>query len=74
MKDLQEEIKRRRQARRTTRTTSWTSLILRILLLAFVLIMIRFFANPDPSKFHRIIDSSPEKATEDTENLEYPGE
>ncbi len=54
MKDLREEILRRRQERRNKRSNTWTSLIVKILLLIFVVLMIRFFAYPDPDKFRKL--------------------
>ena len=53
MKDFREEILRRRQEKRNKRSNTWTSLIVKILLLIFVVLMIRFFAYPDPDKFKK---------------------
>lgn len=46
MKDFREEILRRRNAQRTRRSSSWLGIIAKILLLAFVIVMIRFFGKP----------------------------
>jgi hypothetical protein len=49
MKDFREEILRRRNERRSRRSSSWLGFIAKILLLAFVLVMIRFFGKPSTS-------------------------
>ncbi|MBN1326796.1 MAG: hypothetical protein JW996_02470 [Candidatus Cloacimonetes bacterium] len=46
MDDFREEIQRRRYERRQQRSNSWINFILKIIFFIFVVLMIRFFANP----------------------------
>lgn len=51
MKEFREEFERRRQERRASKSSSWVFLVLKILFFIFVVLLIRYFANPDPRNF-----------------------
>jgi len=56
MKEFKEEIERRRQERRSMRSSTWINFIIRILALIFVVMIIRYFSNPNPNKFRSWIN------------------
>jgi len=51
MKEFKEEIERRRQERRSMRSSTWINFIVRILALVFVVMIIRYFSDSNPDKF-----------------------
>lgn len=51
MKSVKEIIKSRREELRKLRSSSWINLIIRILILIFVVMIIRYFKDGDPDKF-----------------------
>ena len=51
MKEFKEEIEKRRQEHRNMRSSTWINFIVRILALIFVIMIIRYFADPEPEKF-----------------------
>jgi len=51
MKEFKEEIERRHQERRSLRSSTWINFIIRILALVFVVLLIRYFSDPNPDKF-----------------------
>ncbi|MCD6180914.1 MAG: hypothetical protein J7K89_00850 [Candidatus Cloacimonetes bacterium] len=56
MKQFREEMQRRWEERRSKKYATWANLILRILLLAFVVMVIAFFADPDIDKFRNFFE------------------
>ncbi|MBC8385649.1 MAG: hypothetical protein H8E57_09060 [Candidatus Cloacimonetes bacterium] len=46
MNEFKEEIERRRTDRRKKRSSTWIGLVLRIILLIFVIMIMRFLATP----------------------------
>ena len=58
MKEFKEEIERRRQERRSMRSSTWINFIIRILALVFIVIIIRYFSDANPNKFRSWISSS----------------
>jgi len=58
MKEFKEEIERRRQERRSMRSSTWINFIIRILALIFVVMIIRYFSDSNPDKFRSWISSS----------------
>ena len=58
MKEFKEEIERRRQERRSMRSSTWVNFIIRILALVFVVMIIRYFSDANPEKFRSWITSS----------------
>ncbi len=56
MKEFKEEMERRRQERRGMRSLTWVNFIIRILVLVFVVMIIRYFSNPNPDKFRSWIN------------------
>ncbi|MDP8203981.1 MAG: hypothetical protein P9L95_05565 [Candidatus Tenebribacter mawsonii] len=51
MKEFKEEIEKRRQEHRSMRSSTWVNFIVRILALIFVIMIIRYFSDPNPEKF-----------------------
>ena len=51
MKVFKEKLESNWQELRTKRIATWTNFIIRILILVFVVMIIRFFASPDTDKF-----------------------
>ncbi len=70
MKEFKEEIERRRQVRRNSRSSSWVFLVLKILFFIFVVLIIRYFANPDPSKFRALRSTRPDSLSNRIETLD----
>jgi len=58
MKEFKEEIEKRRQERRSMRSSTWINFIIRILALVFIVIIIRYFSDANPNKFRSWISSS----------------
>jgi len=58
MKEFKEEIERRRQKRRSMRSSTWINFIIRILALIFVVMIIRYFSDSNPDKFRSWISIS----------------
>ncbi len=58
MKEFKEEIERRRQERRSMRSSTWINFIIRILALVFVVMIIRYFSDSNPDKFKSWISTS----------------
>jgi len=58
MKEFKEEIERRRQERRSMRSSTWINFIIRILALVFVVMIIRYFSESNPDKFRSWISTS----------------
>ncbi len=58
MKEFKEEIERRRQERRSMRSSTWINFIIRILALVFVVMIIRYFSDSNPDKFRSWISTS----------------
>jgi len=58
MKEFKEEIERRRQERRSMRSSTWINFIIRILALIFVVMIIRYFSDSNPDKFRSWISTS----------------
>ena len=68
MKEFKEEIERRRQERRGMRSSTWVNFIIRILALVFVVMIIRYFSDPDPEKFRSWITSAKTDSIQVQEN------
>jgi hypothetical protein len=68
MKEFKEEIENRRQARRNMRSSTWINLIIRIFVLVFVIMIIRYFSDSNPDKFRSWITSSKTDSTQVQEN------
>lgn len=69
MDNFREEILRRRNERRNKRSPNWLSLVFKLLLLIFVVIIIRFFGKPVEKKesfnqYYNIEQSKPENHSE----------
>jgi len=58
MKEFKEEIERRRQERRRLRSSTWINFIIRILALAFIVLIIRYFSDSNPDKFRSWITTT----------------
>ena len=58
MKKFKEEIEKRRQERRSMRSSTWINFIIRILALVFVVMIIRYFSDPNTDKFRSWITSA----------------
>lgn len=56
MRRFSDEMKRRWEERRSSKHTTWANLILRILVLAFVVMVVVFFASPDTDKFRNFFE------------------
>ena len=56
MKGFREEMQRRWEERRSRKHATWANLILRILILAFLVMVIAFFASPDTDKFRNFFE------------------
>ena len=68
MKEFKEEIEKRRQERRSMRSSTWINFIIRILALVFVVMIIRYFSDPNPDKFRTWISSSKTDSIQVQEN------
>ena len=68
MKEFKEEMERRRQERRGMRSSTWVNFIIRILVLVFVVMIIRYFSNPNPDKFRSWITSTQTDSVQVQEN------
>ena len=66
MADLKAELLRRRTERRNARSASWLGIIAKLLLLAFIVLLIRFMGKPSDSKFKSILKSNAQKNIENT--------
>jgi hypothetical protein len=69
MDNFREEILRRRNERRNKRSPNWLSLVFKLLLLIFVVVVIRFFGKPAEKKenynqHYNIEQSKPENYSE----------
>jgi len=51
MKSVKEIINSRREDLRKLRSSSWINLIIRILILIFIIMIIRYFRDSNPDKF-----------------------
>lgn len=58
MNKFKEEIEKRRQERRSMRSSTWVNFIIRILALVFVVMIIRYFSDSNPDKFRSWISSA----------------
>jgi len=58
MSRLSEEIKNRYAKRRKNKIYTWANFIVRLFLLIFVIIIIRFFSSPETEKFRNFIFKS----------------
>ena len=56
MKVFKEKLESNWQELRTKRIATWTNFIIRILILVFVVMIIRFFASPDTDKFRDFLN------------------
>ena len=56
MKVFKEKLESNWQELRTKRIASWMNFIIRILILVFVVMIIRFFASPDTDKFRDFLN------------------
>ena len=54
-----DELKERWQDRKQKKIYTWTNFIVRILILIFLILIIRFFAGEDQDKFRDFIKFSP---------------
>jgi len=58
MKEFKEEIEKRRQERRSLRSSTWINFIIRILALIFIVLLIRYFSDSNPDKFRSWITTT----------------
>ncbi len=58
MSKLSEEIKNRYAKRRKNKIYTWANFIVRLFLLIFVIMVIRFLSSPDTEKFRNFIFKS----------------
>ncbi len=68
MKEFREEMERRRQERRSMRSSTWINFIIRILALVFVVMIIRYFSDSNPDKFRSWITSTKTDSIQVQEN------
>ena len=56
MKVFKERFESNWQELRAKRIASWTNFVIRILILVFLIMIIRFFASPDKDKFRDFLN------------------
>mgnify|MGYP003985361851 CR=1 FL=1 len=64
MSGFKDELKNRWQERKTGKAFSWTHLVVRILILFFLVLIIRFFASDETDKFRDFLQFDKTNNTE----------